>query len=331
MERKSQQLGGVLLLSMGLVSGGTSASQANSASDALDSGAVVEMVVINRTPGTVTAYVEWRGAGGRVPLGEVRGRETRTFVTPHRDLEFRLSLNVLSTPPALTGAATRRRQPTQSFVTVYPGERYEWEIRQTYPTIELFYIRLPRTSRLAGEAIPAGAVIPAAAPASRPVAGDLLRVECFSPQAQDARIAEGFFEGAGGGELLLSVGLQNQRVAVPVVNVTRVEVRRPRSRSREGGLIGALLGAAAGAVIGDSKYERESSLHLRREIYGIAGGIAGALGGLALGAGIGSFINTDDWLEVPQNWVVQYSESGSTTPEDSARAMGCLSPVTDTR
>ena len=118
---------------------------------------------------------------------------------------------------------------------------------------------------------------------------------------------------------------------MPVVNVTRVEVRRPRSRSREGGLIGALLGAAAGAVIGDSNYERESSLHLRREIYGIAGGIAGALGGLALGAGIGSFINTDVWLEVPQNWVVQYSESGSTTPEDSARAMGCLSPVTDTR
>ena len=217
-------------------------------------------------------------------------------MTPHRDLEFRLSLNVLSTPPALTGAATRRRQPTQSFVTVYPGERYEWEIRQTYPTIELFYIRLPRTSRLAGEAIPAGAVIPAAAPGSRPVAGDLLRVECFSPQAQDARIAEGFFEGAGGGELLLSVGLQNQRVAVPVVNVTRVEVRKPRSRSREG----ALLGAAAGAVIGDSKYERESSLHLRREIYGIAGGIAGALGGLALGAGIGSFINTMTGLRCPR-------------------------------
>ena len=171
MERRSQQLGGVLLLSMGLVSGGASASQANTASDGIDSGAVVEMVVINRTPGTVTAYVEWRGAGGRVPLGEVRGRQTRIFVTPHRDLEFRLSLNVLSTPPVLTGAATRRREPTQSFVTVYPGERYEWEIRQTYPTIELFYLRVPRTSRLAGDMIRARAVIPAAAPGSRPSAG----------------------------------------------------------------------------------------------------------------------------------------------------------------
>ena len=57
----------------------------------------------------------------------------------------------------------------------------------------------------------------------------------------------------------------------------------------------------------------------------------GALSGLAPGASVGSFIKTDVWLEVPQNWVVQYSESGSTTPEGSARVMGCLSPDTDTR
>ena len=87
-----------------------------------------------------------------------------------------------------------------------------------------------------------------------PVAGDLVRVECFSPQDQEGRIAEGFFEGAGGGELLLSVGLQSQRVAVPVVNVTRVEVRSRRSRNRVGGLIGVLVGAAAGALIGNSQF-----------------------------------------------------------------------------
>ena len=164
-----------------------------------------------------------------------------------------------------------------------------------------------------------------------PVAGDLLRVESFSPQAQEGRIAEGFFEGARGGELLLSAGLQNQRVAVPVVNVTRVEVQTRLSRSRVGGLIGAFLGAAAGAVIGDSKYELESAFHLRREIYGVVGGVLGALGGLAVGAGIGSFIKTDVWFEVPQNWVVRCSGSGSTTSEDSARAIGCRSPDTDTR
>ncbi len=84
-------------------------------------------------------------------------------------------------------------------------------------------------------------------------------------------------------------------------------------------------------VRGDSQYELESAFHLRREIYGIAGGIVGVLGGLALGAGIGSFIMTDVWVEVPQNWVVRYSESGSTPPEDFTPSMGCLSPDTDTR
>ena len=166
---------------------------------------------------------------------------------------------------------------------------------------------------------------------SQPVAGDFLRVECFSPQAQEGRIAEGFFEGAAGGELLLSAGSQSQRIAVPVVDVTRVEVRTRRSRSREGALIGALIGAVTGAVIGDSRYERESAFHLRREIYGAAGGVVGALAGLAAGAVIGSFFKTDVWSEVPQNWVVRYSESGSTTLEDSALAMGCLSPDMDAR
>ena len=134
-------------------------------------------------------------------------------------------------------------------------------------------------------------------------------------------------EGAAGGELLLSAGSQSQRIAVPVVDVTRVEVRTRRSRSREG----ALIGAVTGAVIGDSRYERESAFHLRREIYGAAGGVVGALAGLAAGAVIGSFFKTDVWSEVPQNWVVRYSESGSTTLEDSALAMGCLSPDMDAR
>ena len=62
-----------------------------------------------------------------------------------------------------------------------------------------------------------------------------------------------------------------------------------------------------------------------------AGAVVGAFSGLVMGRAIGSFIKTDVWREVPQNWVVQYSESGSTTPEDFARATGCLSPDTDTR
>ncbi len=108
---------------------------------------VVEMIVINRTSGAVTAYVEWLN-GSRVPLGEVSGGQTRTFMTPYRDFEFRLSLRVLSSPPPVTrGPATRAAIPrpggsTQPFVTVGPGERTEWEIQQTVPSIRLFYRRL---------------------------------------------------------------------------------------------------------------------------------------------------------------------------------------------
>ena len=154
----------------------------------------------------------------------------------------------------------------------------------------------------------AGDVIPAAAQGRPPVAGDVLRVECFSPQDQEGRIGEGVFEGVFNGLLLLRVG-SRQRLAVPAVNVTRVEVRSRRTRSSVGGLIGALLGAAAGAVIGDSKSGPESSLHWTRNMYRFAGGSVGAFSGLIVGNIIGSLIKTDTWFEVPQNWVVQYSES----------------------
>ena len=134
-----------------------------------------------------------------------------------------------------------------------------------------------------------------------------------------------------GGSLLLRVGSQSQSVAVPVVDVRRVEVRRDRSRSGVGGFIGALLGGGAGAIYLASKYDREHSFHFPQKVYGLTGGVVGALGGLILGASIGSFIKTDVWLEVPQTWVVRYSESGSTTPEGSARATRCPGLDTEAR
>lgn len=311
----------ILLLTFGLASGCASTSPAfnDRGSDGL-----VEVIVRNQSNSAVTVSAWWENAG-RVTLGEVGLFQERTFTARYQAPGLMLTVDVLANTRVGPGAT-----PPRTFAPVRPGDRFEWTIG-AFTQFDLSYIRLrPRRDVLAGgDVIPEGEVIqprggiPAAAPGSLPVAGDLLRVECFSPQAQEARIAEGFFEGAGGGELRLSVGSQSQRVAVPVVNVTRVEVRRRRSRSGLGARIGALLGAAAGAVTGDSKYDRESAFHLRREIYGVAGGVAGALVGLAVGAGIGSAIKTDVWREVPQNWVVRYSASGSTTPEDSARAMGC--------
>ena len=196
-------------------------------------------------------------------------------------------------------------------------------------------IEVTTRSRAQGRASPSRLAGNLAAQGRSPVAGDFLRVECFSPQDQEGRVAEGFLEGAGGGELLLSVGLQSQTVAVPVVNVTRVEVRGNRTRKGVGGLIGTLLGAAGGALFLESKYDPDrrdlqrvgkipAGLHWTREIYIGAGAVLGAFSGLIVGNIVGSHIKTDAWLDAPQDWVVQYSESGSTTPEATEGAMGCL-------
>ena len=176
-------------------------------------------------------------------------------------------------------------------------------------------IEVTTRRRAQGRPSPRGLAGDLAAQGRSPVAGDLLRVECFSGQDQEGRVAEGFLEGAGGGELLLSVPLQSQRVAVPVVNVTRVEVRGSRTRKRVGGLIGTLLGAVGGALIMDSKYDPDyrdlqrvgripAGLHWTREIYIGAGVVLGAFGGLVAGNLIGSQFNTDIWLDAPQDWVV---------------------------
>ena len=129
MDRKIYRLGGVLLLSIGLVSGCASANQSGSPFDAA---AVVEMTVVNRAPTAVTAFVWWRG-GARIRLGEVRGSANRTFNTPIRSDEVYLSFEVLS------GRQVGRPAPPATFVPVRPGDRIEWEISSTFV---LFYRRL---------------------------------------------------------------------------------------------------------------------------------------------------------------------------------------------
>ena len=63
-------------------------------------------------------------------------------------------------------------------------------------------IEVTTRSRAQGRASPPRLAGDLAAQGRSPVAGDLLRVECFSPQDQEGRVAEGFLEGADGGELL---------------------------------------------------------------------------------------------------------------------------------
>jgi hypothetical protein len=135
MDRKSQQFGGVLLLSIGLVSGCASG---NTTSDDISSDAVVEMIVLNRTPTAVTVFAWWL-EGPRVRLGELSGGANRTFTTPIRGQAVSPSLDVLS------GVRRGRSDsPRGRMVPVQPYDRIEWEIRSTSNVV---YRRLPGRAR----------------------------------------------------------------------------------------------------------------------------------------------------------------------------------------
>ncbi len=137
-----------LALCASLATGCASSGQATATPDPSEAGATVDMVVINRTAGPVTAFAQWR-SGPRLPLGEVRANATRRFATPLRGTEVWLSVDVLSAPSvgttagptALSGRGPPRAAP-QSFVSIEVGDALEWVIHQTYPTVDLTYRRL---------------------------------------------------------------------------------------------------------------------------------------------------------------------------------------------
>ncbi len=126
----------LLLLSIGLVSGCASANHANTASDDIDSDEVVEMVVLNRTLNSVTVFAWWEG-GARLRLGELRGLSNRTFTTRLWSRGVWLSVDELSK------RGLGRGDRPKTFVPVRPGDRIEWDIGPTFPSIDLFYQRLP--------------------------------------------------------------------------------------------------------------------------------------------------------------------------------------------
>jgi hypothetical protein len=71
-----------LIFSVVLASGGcASANPADTAPSDIGAEWAVEMIVVNRTSRTVTAFAEWRN-GARIRIGEVSQRETISFTTP---------------------------------------------------------------------------------------------------------------------------------------------------------------------------------------------------------------------------------------------------------
>lgn len=97
--------------------------------------ATVEMTVVNRADGTVTAFAQWRN-GPRSRLGVVRVGDTQTFTTAHRGQEVALTIEAAVPAPAtgLPGAYA------PSYVVVDAGESMVWEIIQISPP-NIFYRR----------------------------------------------------------------------------------------------------------------------------------------------------------------------------------------------
>ena len=146
MNQMSYTKGGLLLLSLGLLSGflsgcsgsvGYTYSQSRAetvASDDVRRDASVEMVIRNRTDHAVNVDLNWEDDGGPLPLrtsrglGGIQGAQTRTFkITPRWR---RISLTVTFVEPDRLALP---RPPVHLIggppaVEIGPGDRLEWEI-----------------------------------------------------------------------------------------------------------------------------------------------------------------------------------------------------------
>jgi len=89
---KNYALGGVLLLTIGLVAG---CAGPRSVSTVFDGSEELQIVVENETHERMTVFALWR-AGPRVRLGQVGGGEDVTFTTPVRGPDVRVGVELLS-------------------------------------------------------------------------------------------------------------------------------------------------------------------------------------------------------------------------------------------
>jgi hypothetical protein len=113
-----------VLVAAGCASGGGAGGPEAGADDRQ----VVELTVVNRADGTVTAFAQWR-TGSRTMLGVLRAGATGTYTTPYRGREVALTFDA-GTPPPATG------QPgsfAPAFVEVEPGEALVFEIIRIFP------------------------------------------------------------------------------------------------------------------------------------------------------------------------------------------------------
>ena len=103
--------------------------------------AEVEMNVRNGTSDDMTVFALWEN-GSTVRLGDLTANQARSFTVPVRGDDVTLLVQVAGVRGR--GARTGGDNP-EDFVSVRPGDGFEWEIRNTDP-LDLFYRRLTSVS-----------------------------------------------------------------------------------------------------------------------------------------------------------------------------------------
>lgn len=118
----------VTLVSVALVTACASSGPETAPADLGGGPQIVEMTVLNRADGTVTAFAQWR-TGPRVRLGVIRAGVTSTFITPYRGSEVALTFEAAVPPPA-TGYPSAYA-PT--FIQIDMGDSVVFEIIRIFP------------------------------------------------------------------------------------------------------------------------------------------------------------------------------------------------------
>lgn len=133
MDRKSFESVSVLLLTIALMSGCASTATVSTAPGAIDAQEVLEIVVLNETPGPMNVFAYW-GSGRKVRLGRLTGGANATYHTPVLGTDVVVEFELLENP----------RKIPEAYFLVRSDEGIELQVRRVFPRYEVLQRRFSR-------------------------------------------------------------------------------------------------------------------------------------------------------------------------------------------
>ncbi len=145
------------------------------------------------------------------------------------------------------------------------------------------------------------AFVPLASASAQARPGERVRVTHCPPNtscADRGYPSVGTLLSVSGDTLVLSTDGGAGQVVVPLISVSRIEVRGREPARGRGAIIGALVGGVVGLVAALTTYDEATEIWSLEETARFA---AILLGGLGAGVGflVGNFVMVDSWVDVP--------------------------------